>query len=1015
MVIALNEYSRFKKAIGFVLLTLICNFSFAQSPGHTRKQVMFSEEVDGMEIVFITHFDLERGATFFEGIGLVLKMEALNAGVLRNYLNLDGKKYYLTSFDGSVSKQASTEYRELWLNIKLKYANVTVQFGGIKETNLSKSIEPGKKVDFFVTRVVKDISQISLDNVQITSVNLEGTTALKDKIRSLERYIKENEASKLAAEKAKREQEEAEKLASEKAKKDQEEADAKAKANEQEKQQQSSNANSQQNVDSNPNNSYQSQSSETRNSSSSGYSTQDNEDRQAQINQNNAYQAQNLNQQAQQLAMQGDIDGAQVLANQANSLDRSVSNASSTSQFIQQQRSIRDSRLTAEAWSRGIDMSANTLINLFKPVDLDLIRTAETPDQALQGYEQIRDQIEERRQIADQNFKTFHQQNLQDIQNSKSVNEAKANAIVGFANIAGNMAAQAKANADAKKANQEKKEKFDQFRSELMAMHQKNKATYLQNAANEPREELEEYYLEMYKFHQCGLNSIEEKFNYESSEWSKTANHCDKPYKSYGSDKIDYKEVVRRKKRLANRFSDKSEMFMNAAKYFANKRVLEDKNDPEGYLIRAELSDDIIGRLGDILIAYELDPSRNDIQRIRKATLNQFAAEFFSAIDEQNINFISRCIDNKFHKLVVSTDNETPVVYAVKKNKELVLNHFINRSTELQSPNTLSNILYLSVAKDADKCVELLMKRKVNDQLEDQPPAFQLAVEYGHEKSALAFLRNNKNPIFTLRHFEETEDIENGSKTLRYIVIAGIQSDNDLLIEIAKSKKPEIEKGKYDNRDTYLSYCARNNSLKAFNALIKDNPFAQNSVDLYGESLVQVAVKSGSFRLVKRLYQLGADFSILNNNVDLIFSEKSISMLETYQEVGINVNIQNTEGNTIFHLEALGQGIVQGLFSSSLKPNLSLKNQAGYQVFHIAAWKSDDLLIQKLINSGADINAQGPYQWTALHFAARENDQSLANQLINNGADKLAKDQWGRTPKQVAKERGFAEIKAILK
>lgn len=912
----------------------------------------------------------------------MIKTGSFNCFCTQANYSFNGKTYTKESFGGQLSsafdkvKVNSVRIRGEFPNTILEGpASVDFCFGPFEEKgNSLRSLKKGSPLDGLV--LVKSICSLS------------GLDELNQAIRQLENEAK---AEKVAEDKKKRDEEQ-------KVKSSNQENTASVDLSATKKEQ------AEKNTQDSKMESGAEESSSKFNSSTNSYSTRE----------NNAAQAQNLNQQAQQLAMQGDIEGAQALANQANSLDRSVGNATSTSQFIQQQRAIRDSRLTVEAWSRGIDMSANALINLFKPVDLDLIRTAETPEQALQGYEQVRNQIEERRQIADQNFKTFHQQNLQDIQNSKSATEAKANAIVGFANIAGNMAAQAKANADAKKAFQEKKEKFDQFRSELIAIYQKNKATYIQNAANEPIEELEEYYLEMFKFHQCGINSIEQNFNYESSEWSKTTNYCDKPYKSYGAGKIDYKEVVRRKKKLANSFTDKSEMFMNAAKYFANKRVLEDKNDPEGYLIRAELSDDIIGRLGDILIASELDPNRNDIKTIKKNTLNQFAAEFFSAIDEQNINFIAKCIDNKFHKLVLSSENETPVVYAVKKNKELVLNHFIDRLPELQISNTLSNILYLSVAKDADKCVDILIKRKVIDQLDDQPPAFQLAVEYSHELSAITFLRNNKNPTFVLRHFGETGDIVNESKTLRYIVIAGIQSDNDLLIEIAKSKKPEIEKGKYDNRDTYLSYCVRNNSLKAFNALIKDNPIAQNSVDLNGESLVQVAAKSGSFRLVKRLHQLGADFSTLNNNVDLIFDEKSISMLETYQEVGINVNIQNTEGNTIFH-EAVFKNDMT-FFNSQLIPDLSIKNKEGYTPIHLAAWKQNIQIVRSILSKkNVDINVRGPYQWSALHFAARENNLDMIQTLLAFGADKNLKDQWGRTPMHVAKERGFTESKALLK
>lgn len=973
-------------------LLLLPSQSLGQtSPGLTTDQVMFSKEVDGMEIVFITNFRMKTGAGGLGGINLLLTFEEINGGVLRDYVILDGKKYYHTSFDGSVSKEQSTELRELWFNVKVIHASVKVKFSGVKETEQSKTaFKPGSTESFYVYATVKDKSLISLDDVQITSVYLDGADKVKEKIRFLEKAIKENEAKK---------QKEADdkKKAEELAKKNREKEDEQnvssgnnKKDNSEEVQNKGSNIN-------NPSSSY----------------SQNGQDVENQNQTSNADEAKKLNQQAQDLAMQGDIEGAQNLANQANSLDPTAGNSTVTKQLIQQNRAIRDSKLTAEAWSKGIDLGVNTLISLFQPVNLNLIRSAETPEEAQIGYEQVRNDIEQKKQIADQNFNTFYNQNLANIKASKSSAEAKANMWVGLAGVAGHMASQAKANNDLKKAYKEKKDKFDEFKSELLARHQKNKETYLQSAANEPKEALEEYYLDMYEFHGCGISSIEQNFSYESSDWSKINNYCSKPSKSYGTNNIDYKDVVRRKKSLAKEYSDKSELFMNAARYYANKRVVEDKNDPDGYLIRAELSDDVIGRMGDVLIASQLSTDRKDIQDLKVQTIDQFKAEFFSAIDNHNINFVSKSIDNKLHSLAISPKNESPVVYCVKTNNDVMLNLLIDKLTELQNSLTLSNILYLAVVENADKCITELLKRKVADELTDQAPAFQLVIEFGNEKAAIAFLKNKKDPRPTLRYFNELGSLNNVEKTLRYITIAGIELDDSELIDLAKSKKPAIEKEAFDQEDTYLSYSVRMNSIEAFNALIKDNKAAHLSTNLNGEDLLQIALRSNSFKIIKSLKVLGADLSKLSNNVELIFSTTNIEMLEAYQSIGVNINIQNKDGNSIFHLAALNNDL--SYFNSNLNPDYSIKNNNGYGIIHLAALKRNDQLIRLLVKRGADINAAGPYDWRPLHFASRENDYNLSQTLLTLGANKKVKDQWNRTPFKVAKERGYDGLKQLLR
>ena len=53
----------------------------------------------------------------------------------------------------------------------------------------------------------------------------------------------------------------------------------------------------------------------------------------------------------------------------------------------------------------------------------------------------------------------------------------------------------------------------------------------------------------------------------------------------------------------------------------------------------------------------------------------------------------------------------------------------------------------------------------------------------------------------------------------------------------------------------------------------------------------------------------------------------------------------------------------------------------------MAAGENEMELVQELINSGVDVNAEDRFGWTALHYATREGYLDLVRYLISQGAD----------------------------
>lgn len=91
-------------------------------------------------------------------------------------------------------------------------------------------------------------------------------------------------------------------------------------------------------------------------------------------------------------------------------------------------------------------------------------------------------------------------------------------------------------------------------------------------------------------------------------------------------------------------------------------------------------------------------------------------------------------------------------------------------------------------------------------------------------------------------------------------------------------------------------------------------------------------------------------------------------------------------------------------------------NPLGVTPLHAALANGHKEIARLLITSGADVDAvQGGESWTALHYCAYSGDRETAEFILGKCPCLDSKDKEGRTPAELAQERGFTDLAEVLR
>ncbi|MDD5406036.1 MAG: ankyrin repeat domain-containing protein [Sulfurovaceae bacterium] len=108
--------------------------------------------------------------------------------------------------------------------------------------------------------------------------------------------------------------------------------------------------------------------------------------------------------------------------------------------------------------------------------------------------------------------------------------------------------------------------------------------------------------------------------------------------------------------------------------------------------------------------------------------------------------------------------------------------------------------------------------------------------------------------------------------------------------------------------------------------------------------------------------------------------------------------------------QAIYDGNTKNIDKQSTKYNIEKASKAGIRPLHLAVKMRQLDTVEKLLNKGADIDAQDNNGQTPLHYAIGQNQTKIAKLLIAKEADMDIKNKYGITPLHQAAFKGDTDI-----
>lgn len=181
-----------------------------------------------------------------------------------------------------------------------------------------------------------------------------------------------------------------------------------------------------------------------------------------------------------------------------------------------------------------------------------------------------------------------------------------------------------------------------------------------------------------------------------------------------------------------------------------------------------------------------------------------------------------------------------------------------------------------------------------------------------------------------------------------------------------------------------------------------------------GLSAVLVATYYGRSEIARLLIDTGAHLTI--HEAAATGAQERVEQI--LQKDSAAINSYSADGWTPLHLAVFfGRvNIVHLLHSKGADLNAVSKNDQRVRPLHSALANPNNAAVaQLLIDYGADVTATQAQGYTPLHYAASNGLESIVRNLMARSVDMNVRDLDGKTPRDLALEKGHPALADLLK
>ena len=333
--------------------------------------------------------------------------------------------------------------------------------------------------------------------------------------------------------------------------------------------------------------------------------------------------------------------------------------------------------------------------------------------------------------------------------------------------------------------------------------------------------------------------------------------------------------------------------------------------------------------------------------------------------------------------LIEASNYPEIVKYLIKNNADVNFKDYSNR-TPLMNASYFGNLEAVKYFIENGAEINVRIKNKLN---------FYININF----NALKFVIHSPN--------------ENKLPVIKYLLSKGIETDEEDLFNIFLMETINInDKEKYINDynkkfnaivdiidklfnsnnkkviKTYIEKIIRNNDLHLLDYIYKNY-----DIKYLNDYMISYSSAFGSIKLVKYLIENGA---YINNEV-LIYAAEHYELMKYFIEIGVKIN-----NNIIFKIKSydiLKLFDLNHLINIRNKNNDTLLIEFCNEIYYYEEEIEIIKIIQFLIESGIDINAQNNKGCTALMYACASESFNIVKILLENKADIYIKDNEGKT------------------